>query len=589
MGFIGKSGIYKGYVFYSRLLETHPDLGRAALNAYQHITNDRLSIYEKQAETLRSLAHAEAAKEMRLIAKYFPSQKLNIDPNEFILNKEILQQIYTVINNTINVKENYERNISRMFEGNQSQVDVTRFFLGAGLDKKKNTRQVGYFEKALKRNLDSLQAEILDVLDKSPDIENPELLRATIGGPIERCIYKSIREGLIEMFNSQDLTKNDSKRSLTRFVTDLENLETKDKNRLINQIYKDLELHNLKDAIAQYLVDSEDFEKDYKKMVFGPVTKTKQFDMIDTAVRHSNTKSQTGQLSGFLNETVNAFMQRFSVAAETGNKLHVTNVGRLNAKADIISGFNIDTDLFTEYFGEKMKELEKQYSSKRKAAIDAMRDANKLLKKAEGAYLIFQNAKSYDLGTLQKYKGFSAGEPFTLEQYRDILMRIPGPKDISIIGAAAQVVSRSSGTKKQANMTFPEAAGQMATYKHNILSHIAADVAYFLFDDFVTIGDETTKGATVLHIMNLNGIFVPLSYILYNLADALEKAVRTEIDNLVAVRFYSTGTVLYPHDGKGSDSGLDKWKAQREEALTSTKIKVNFLKNFRQIIQELTS
>jgi hypothetical protein len=48
------------------------------------------------------------------------------------------------------------------------------------------------------------------------------------------------------------------------------------------------------------------------------------------------------------------------------------------------------------------------------------------------------------------------------------------------------------------------------------------NIAAFLFDDFTSIGDVNMSGANALHIFDLNGVFVPLSVLLFKLAEAAE-------------------------------------------------------------------
>jgi hypothetical protein len=43
-----------------------------------------------------------------------------------------------------------------------------------------------------------------------------------------------------------------------------------------------------------------------------------------------------------------------------------------------------------------------------------------------------------------------------------------------------------------------------------------------LFDDLNTIGSGLENGPSSIHLMNLNGLFIPISSILYALGDALQ-------------------------------------------------------------------
>lgn len=68
--------------------------------------------------------------------------------------------------------------------------------------------------------------------------------------------------------------------------------------------------------------------------------------------------------------------------------------------------------------------------------------------------------------------------------------------------------------------------------KEEIRSWLATLFAYFLFDDIGNIG-VNIKGSTLtaLHIMNLNGVYIPLSVILDRFAAALENSITQGISS----------------------------------------------------------
>ena len=73
---------------------------------------------------------------------------------------------------------------------------------------------------------------------------------------------------------------------------------------------------------------------------------------------------------------------------------------------------------------------------------------------------------------------------------------------------------------------------------------IAQDVAYMLFDDFTTIGNMSS-GGNAIHIMNLNGIMMPLSVVLTLLANAIESINEDNIRRIVNVTIKAPA-ILYP-------------------------------------------
>jgi hypothetical protein len=73
---------------------------------------------------------------------------------------------------------------------------------------------------------------------------------------------------------------------------------------------------------------------------------------------------------------------------------------------------------------------------------------------------------------------------------------------------------------------------------------LAQDVAYMLFDDFTTIGNVSSSG-NAIHVMNLNGIMMPLSVFLSMLADAIESVKEEDLRRLVNVSI-NAPAILYP-------------------------------------------
>ena len=115
---------------------------------------------------------------------------------------------------------------------------------------------------------------------------------------------------------------------------------------------------------------------------------------------------------------------------------------------------------------------------------------------------------------------------------------------------------------------------------------IAKNIAYLLFDDYDAIGAGLTNGPTSVHLMNLNGMFLPISTILYALGDALSQdqkitgIVKTSI-TLPEIKFKT------PEDQRSfeqANSGLSAWGAQKTEMLSQGEIETHFLANLRTML-----
>ena len=87
--------------------------------------------------------------------------------------------------------------------------------------------------------------------------------------------------------------------------------------------------------------------------------------------------------------------------------------------------------------------------------------------------------------------------------------------------------------------------------------------------------------------MNLNGIFIPLSFFFEILAKAIDEVGRTP-EGLVVANFTTPG--IYYKTNKeiqrDRENGESPWNIQKEKALENTKISYYFLRDFRNIIDK---
>ena len=69
-------------------------------------------------------------------------------------------------------------------------------------------------------------------------------------------------------------------------------------------------------------------------------------------------------------------------------------------------------------------------------------------------------------------------------------------------------------------------------------------MSYFLFDDVLTIGKPTVASSKAIHLTLLDGVYIPLSYLLFLMAEAIEE-VAQEPSNIFDVTIES-GKIAYP-------------------------------------------
>ena len=92
-----------------------------------------------------------------------------------------------------------------------------------------------------------------------------------------------------------------------------------------------------------------------------------------------------------------------------------------------------------------------------------------------------------------------------------------------------------------------------------------------------------THGVNGIHIFNLNGVMIPLSFLLNIYGRAVEQAERNPTSIINAS--YSTPEILWKKPGPES-TGYAAWQHQREVALKKTRISVHFLASFKSLVKE---
>jgi len=125
-------------------------------------------------------------------------------------------------------------------------------------------------------------------------------------------------------------------------------------------------------------------------------------------------------------------------------------------------------------------------------------------------FIVYTNAKDYSLikdkgDGSYFFKGFSAGEGITLGTLEGVIERTPGGS-ADIIG---QIINTLEGAIWEGE-------------RESLEAELCSKMAYLLFDDVMTIGKDTAASNRAIHLTLLDGIYIPLSYMFYLMADAIQ-------------------------------------------------------------------
>ena len=245
-------------------------------------------------------------------------------------------------------------------------------------------------------------------------------------------------------------------------------------------------------------------------------------------------------------------------------------VGSLGAKADNIMTFGFDMTHVAEYLDGISNGVS------RKRNIDLFSSLERHLQGLHSGFIVYTSDKNYTLNSgFRSRGGYSAGEDLTARSFKEI-MDMAGKNMDTFIGAILQFNKKAVGDGKN---------------KEVFEQVIAKNIAYLLFDDFTAVGAGLSNGVNTLHVMNLNGILLPISTILYALADSIDKVIELSPTSIVSVHI-STPTILFPTPADQSkwvaDNGgnnIAAWEYQRQYSLDNTKISTHFLASLQTLLR----
>lgn len=207
--------------------------------------------------------------------------------------------------------------------------------------------------------------------------------------------------------------------------------------------------------------------------------------------------------------------------------------------------------------------------------------AQEKIQDAKDSFVIHISNKDYMADTITKKQGFSSGEGMTLSVFKDFAGSL-GMTDISFLIFALNNLSK-------------EAFGGHNT---EVLSNFLAQfIGMFTFDDGITIYanqiQEKIPNVRAIHMYALSGQRVPLSYLLQKIYDSLVIDYKNIVNSNTTLQGYVKVKINSPTNFQGKLDSLTKsdifgpkrWEAVNQWSLEKTKIKMNFFKNFDDMVK----
>lgn len=211
----------------------------------------------------------------------------------------------------------------------------------------------------------------------------------------------------------------------------------------------------------------------------------------------------------------------------------------------------------------------------------------------EGPFIGFVNAKQSGMGgTFEKLGGFSAGKNINANEMEDIINRVDSRSKTANLGkhwldASRLLYQAMENAVHQRKTSFMDPSRRL----------LSTAIAFMLFDDWEEIG--ATNQHNVIHLMNLNEFYVPLSYLLYNMGESYSNSHFDTLKNYVSSHIHvsTAGVDREGNPEKGEKTGklfagdeaLKNWNRQAADIRERLEFSLNFMSGIRDLMLDLSA
>ena len=522
-----------GYVFYQRL--NSPDGQQNWKNLYQSAMSDFSSMelgsyqttYSDIADRLISAGQAEQAKERRLLQEIFGANIGNISLNEY-------PKFIKTINELMGLKDQFQNLIVKLRRNKGRERAPTA---------------ASYFDSYLST---AITKRLRGFIDTQKGMEL--IADGNYNGWMEELteiIETSIEDAVKKISEQKDKIDGEEVRIWAEAASLLQKTNGQ-LQQFKNDVFKRFNLQN----VIREIFDWQTKRYQEQRKTTRGLAKT---------VKGSMNMGEIGARSaaGFVEEYIVSSMQSMSRGGGTlsSNMVKSDNIHLFSATVDI-SLDNIFQQLNDSLTGNSLE--------KNRGIIENF--YNNYLSKIKDGFIVFENVKNYSLGN--NFKGFSAGTSQPLSQLPSILNEIGLNIDgDSLVNLLYNTIGGAIGEDRQSYV------------RDQIRLSMSGAIANFLFDDWQMIGQS---GDRSIHIFNLNGVLVPLSYLLISMGEAIKRVQRAPSDYF-KVTFNMPGSILWPERVPMSDGEniYDYWEQQRQDVESRSTFSIKFLANFKSLLGQL--
>lgn len=522
------------YVYYERLKQDGYTQLYYTVKKNLGIQRGSLKELQKTSENLRRMGAIEKAKETAFIQKVF-HKPISVDFD----NRKSVKEFIDVLNEAMNFKDLYKRNLQLLLKTDKQKTTISYF--------------PSYFIQAWNAYSDILWEKVASEFERTG-----RSLDMIFEEQLKKDMNFLVVDSIERMFRAQPELGQEAQQYADVYKALLGNIGTIDTPGSLAQQFKDIyKLDALGDSLKKALkAEKEKISlESYKK-----AGESKKFK--------DSLKIQQGQRGGIALEAIENLCVQVISQMKINGKVEAIRGGGYGIKSDNMYLYGIDTEPIVDVL-ERIKDTDREHN------IEKAEEINKYLRTLDDGFIVYSNAKNYTMSTkFFKEAGFSAGAEISAQTYLEVMKKVN--KNVrTFIGVMIN--------------SMKDAVGENMDLYDIVCQNLAQDIAMMLFDDYETVGKDLQKtGVKSIHIMDLNGVFLPLSFFFDLMARAIDEIGKTP-EELVKVEYRTPKKIKYDTNKEIQQTrarGEAPWASQKEEALRDTKISYHFLKDFRDILSQ---
>ena len=528
------------YVYYRTLPDYYPALAATENVQFQTYMKEVTNLEAISAQ-FGAMAGGELAKEMALL-----NEKFGAGISGDYGDKDFAKKLITAVNECMGMKEIFERNLALIKESSGGQKNVMSFFPTYFKEVWSEQAEAIYnkatanFVGADQTTLDNAFADAVNA--ELPRLVQEALLNMMTRAKVETGIHKD-RDKYEKAYEEMAAALKSGRGGANEFI---------------QAFIDNYKLNEITELIRNQAEDTRQVENIVGKGKKAPI----------------NIYAQIAQRAGITMEDVRVYMQNIifeGLAAVTGS-----DTVRVNAKAFGTGGIKMKSDVTTVLdipFDALEEWLENNAFGNRQKNVEAALKLQEKLRQFDDGFITYTNAKNYTLnsnfenGGEGRMAGFSAGSAISLDTFASI-MGTMGMNADQMVRSCMQLIPGAISDDKM---------GEAETM-------MARAIAVALFDDFNAIGSIETSGAKSIHLLDLNGVLLPLSFYLNLLSEAFADVAALDVaKGLVEVNISTPGGVMY---GAPAPYGQSEtyWTNQATFARNSITVTWHFLAAFKSIM-----